>query len=173
MQTGINRTEGIKALALGLHPRLGENSPIGLIDGYTIQMISDLVCEDQVIEDMLTDFFQRSGAYPEDEDEHAVIIQKMRKIYLGNPNPMSKFILDQFLRGQSVTYKEFECNDCPTCGMMVTRPGYTHKCPNCYSDDITYSDSTEPYPPWLNIEDAYWNTMSVEDSIWLLCEYRH
>lgn len=154
----------LTAFALGLHSRLGETSPVQLIGCLPTQMIAEMVCEEShLIEQMLNDYYRDSQQFPADEGEFMWDLERMQQTYLTNPSPSSQFVLDQYAHGHPVTYKTYTCDDCGVNGYSIDMSGHKSVCANCHSEEITVEDTTEPTPPWTDVETFYWEEYDMPD----------
>lgn len=147
------------AILCGLHNRLGESSPVGLLDQATVR--------DLVILSLLPEMLDDYKGIPEIEPPSRM--EEMIKTYTGPLQQFNRDRLIAYYTGQKADFRDkicaqHHCYDCNAFWYDASYPGTRSICPKCGQNSrvMTWNCGCPSVPPWVNIETfaIYWGGAS-------------
>ena len=145
------------AFASGIHPRIGNKSPIQAIGPYVVQRIAELVCLEIHLKHMLDDYFAH-------HQPHCVVQfieanQGMRERFLANtPLPRSCSLrLEAYQSDQQDRFlkQPVQMIICEECGATYYHDGPLEgkiNCRHCQSQTLVMHMILAQIPPWIDLD---------------------
>ena len=154
----------LSTLTLGLHSRIGHDSPIQMIDKYVLLQIAESICPLSLLQEMLDDT-KHMELYEDDVNPLSAIIHTY---WCSNDNQLFNERMDAYASGQKHIFLNrdvamYHCYQCDTRWYGSSYPGDNRTCPQCGQQRRIFirKEKMSNIPPWINIATYHVYTQGI------------